>query len=160
MYQNVSDWKFMFFDEKNPKSLEFYYLYRGLYHFITDIVEGLNTLVQERHTHSENCIKVKMSRRTHKVEIYLANEGYGLARLSTDLGHKFGSDVGNEFGVRMRERRPHTSEFAYEIVRVHSLMIYTELIVYNIVGDTKVALLRCLPFFSKLKTGDCKTTGH
>ena len=95
-----------------------------------------------------------MSRRTHKNEIYLANEGSGVAILSTDLGHKFGSDVGNEFGVKMRERRPHTSEFAYDIVRIHSLMIYTELIAYNIVGYAKVALLRCFPFFqsSRLET--------
>ena len=39
-------------------------------------------------------------------------------------------------------------------------MIYTDLIEYNIVGDTKAPLLRCFPFFSKLKSGDIKTTGQ
>ena len=43
---------------------------------------------------------------------------------------------------------------------IHSLMIYSDLIEYNIVGDTKAPLPRCLPFISKLKRGDIKTTGQ
>ena len=88
-----------------------------------------------------------MSRRTQNVEIYLANDGSGLAFFSTDLGHIFGSKVGNEFGVMLRGKGPHKPKSAYDIVRIHSLMIYTDLIEYNIVGDTKVPLLRCFLFF-------------
>ena len=123
MYQNVTEGKFMFFDKKLSKSSEFYYLEPGLYTSLTDLIEAMNILIQERHNHSENCIKVKVSRRTQKVEIYLANEGSGLAFLSTDLGHIFGSNVGNEFGVMLRGKGPHKPEFAYDIVRIHSLMI-------------------------------------
>ena len=50
--------------------------------------------------------------------------------------------------------------FAYDIVRIHSLMIYTDVAEYNFVGDTKAPLLRCFPFISKLKSGDLITTGH
>ena len=149
----------MFFDKKLSKSSDFYYLEPGLYPSIRDIVEAMNILIQERNNPSENCIKVKVSRRTQKVEIYLANEGSGLAFFSTDLGHIFGSNVGNEFGVMLRRKGPHKPEFAYDIVRIHSLMIYTDLIEYNIVGDTKAPLLRCFPFISKLKSGDIITTG-
>ena len=141
--------KVMFFDKKNWKSSEFCYLESGLYPSITDIVEAMNTLIQERHNHSENCITVKMSRRMQKIEIYLANERSGLKIFITDLGHIFGSNVGNEFGVMLRRKGPQEPEFAYEIVRIHSLMIYTNLIEYNIVGDTKAQLLRCFSFLSK-----------
>ena len=127
----------MFFDKKLSKLSEFYYLEPGLYPSITDIVEAMNTLIQERHNHSENCVTVKVSRRTQKVEIYLANEGSGLAFFSTDLGNLFGSNFGNEFGVMLRGKGPHKPKFAYDIVRIHSLMIYTDLIEYNIVGDTR-----------------------
>ena len=120
----------------------------------------MNILIQERRNHSENCITVKVSRRTQKVEIYLANEGSGLPFFNTDLGHTFGSNVGNEFGVMLRGKRPHKPEFAYDIVRIHSLMILTDLIEYNIVGNTKVPVLRCVPFISKLKSGDNITTGQ
>ena len=117
-------------------------------------------IIQERHNHSENCIKVKVSRRTQKVEIYLANEASGIAFFSTELGHIFGSIVGNEFGVMLSGKRPHIPEFAHDIVHIHSLMIYTELIEYNIVGDTKAPLMRCFLSISKLKAGDIITTGQ
>ena len=107
MYQHVTEGKSMFFDTKLSKSSEFYYLLPGLYPSIADIVEAMNILLQERHNHSENCIKVKVSRRTEKVEIYLAYEASGLAFFSTDLGHIFGSIVGNEFGVMLRGKGPH-----------------------------------------------------
>ena len=56
----------MFFGTKLSKSSEFYYLEPGLYPSNTDIVEATNTLIQERHTHSENGITVKVSPRTQK----------------------------------------------------------------------------------------------
>ena len=148
----------MFFNKKLSKSSEFYHLEPGLYPPNTDIIEAMNTLIQERHNHSENCIKVKVSRRTQKVEIYLANEGSGLAFFSTDPGHIFGSNVGNEFGVMFRGKGPQKPEFAYDIVRIHSLMIYIDLIEYNIVGDAKAPSLRCFLFISKPKSGDIITT--
>ena len=120
----------------------------------------MNTLIQERHIHNENCITVEVPRRSQKVEIYLANEKIGLSLFSTDLGHFLGSNVGNEFGVMLRGRGPHQPEFVYDIVRIHSLMIYTDLIEHKIVGDTKAPLLRCFPFIWKLKPGDIKTTGQ
>ena len=122
-YQNVTEGRFMFFGKKFSESSEFNYLEPGLYPSITDIVEAMNNLIHERHTHSENCIKVKVSRRTQKVEIYLANEASGLAFFSTDLVHIFGSNVGIEFGLMLRGKGPHKPEFPYDIVRIHSLMI-------------------------------------
>ena len=47
----------------------------------------------------------------------------------------------------IRGKGPHEPDFAYDIVRIHSLMIYNNLIEYNIVGDTKAPLLRFFPFF-------------
>ena len=150
----------MIFDKKLSKSSDFFCLEPGLYPSITDIVETMKILIQEKHNHSENCIKVKVSRGTEKVEIYLANEGSGLAFFSTDLGHIFGSNVGKEFGVMLRGKGPHKPEFAFDIVRIDSFTIYTDLIECNIVGDTKVPLLRCFHFISKLKSGDIITTGQ
>ena len=50
--------------------------------------------------------------------------------------------------------------FAYDFVRMHFLMIYTDLIEYNIVGDTKTLLFWFIPFISKLKSGDIINTGQ
>ena len=152
--------KFKFYDEKLSKSTSTYNLESGLHTSITDFVEAMNTLIQERNNHNENCIIVNVSRRTQKVVNMLANDTSGLAFCSTDLGHVFGNNLGSEFGVLMIGKGPQGPEFAYDIVRNHSLMIYSGLIEYNIVGDTKTPLLRRFPFLSKLKGGDIIATGQ
>ena len=120
----------------------------------------MNSLIQERNNHNETCITVKVSRRSQKVVIMLANDSSDLAFCSTDLGHIFGNNLGNEFGVLMIGKGPHEPEFAYDIVRIHSLIIYSNIVEYSIVGDTKAPLLRCFLFISKLKGGDIITTGQ
>ena len=161
MYQNLTEGRLNFLGEKLSNSTSTYNLEPGLYTSITDIVETMNTLVQERNNHKETCITVKVSRRTHKVVIMLANDTSSLAIGSTDLGHIFGNNVGNKFVVLMIGKVPHETEFGYNIVVCqHSLMIYSDLVEYNIVGDTKAPLLRCFPFFSELKGGDIITTGQ
>ena len=151
MYQNTTWGKFKFFDEKLSNSTSTYNLEPGLNTSITDVVEVMNKFIQQRNNHIETCITVKVSRRTQKVLIMLANVTSGLSFCSTDLGHVFGNNVGNEFGVLMIGEGPHEPELAYDIVRIHSLIFYRDLVEYNIVGDTKAPLLRCFSFISKLK---------
>ena len=54
----------MFSDKKLSNSSEIYYLEPGLYPSFTDVVEAKNTVIQERHNHSENCITVEVFRET------------------------------------------------------------------------------------------------
>ena len=160
MYQKTTEGKIKFFDEKLSKSTSTDNIEPSLYTSITDIVEAMITLIQEKNNLNETCIAVKVSRRTQKVVFMLPNDTSGLEFCSTDLGHIFGNNVGNEFGELMIGKGPHEPEFAYDIVRIYSLMIYSDLVEYSIVGDTKAPLLRCFPFISKLKGGDIITTGQ
>ena len=122
MYQNVTEGTFIFYDEKLSETTEAYYLEPGLYSSITGIVEAMNTLIQERNNHRDTCITVKVGWVTQKVKVYLAKEESSLAISSTDLGHIFGWDVRNDSGILMRGKEPHEPTFAYDIVRIHSLM--------------------------------------
>ena len=79
MYQNITEGKFKFFDKKLSKSTSTYNLEPGLYTSITGIVEAMNMLIQQRKNHIENCITVKVSRRSQKIVIMLANDTSGLA---------------------------------------------------------------------------------
>ena len=85
MYHNVTEGKVMFCDEKLSKTTESFYLEPGLYSSITDIVEGMNTLLQGRNNHRDTCITIKVSRVTQKVKVYLENEKSSLTICSTDL---------------------------------------------------------------------------
>ena len=145
MYQNITEGNFKFFNEKFLNSTSTYNLECGLYTSITDIVEAMKTLIQERTNHNETCITVKVSRRTQKVVIMLANDTSGLAFCSANLGHVFSNNVGNQFGVLMKGKGPHEPEFAYNIVRIHWLMTYSDIVEYNI-------------FISKLKGEDIVAT--
>ena len=87
LYQHITEGCFKFFDEKSLKSTSTYNLEPGLYTSIKDIVEAMKTLIQERNNHNETCIRVKVSRRSQKVVIILADDTSGLAFCSTDLGH-------------------------------------------------------------------------
>ena len=160
MYQNITEGYSKFFDDKLSNSMWTNNLEPGLYTSITDIVQSMNTLIQEKNNHNETCITVKVSRRSQKIVIILASDTSGLALCSTDLGHNFGNNVGNQFGVLMEGKGPHEPEFAYDIVRIHSLMIYSDLVEYSIVVDTNTLLIRCFPFISKLKGRDIITTGQ
>ena len=114
MYQNVTDRKFMFFSKNKTNSSDFHYLEPGLHPSITEIVEAMSTLIQQRHDHSESCITVKVSRRTEKVEICFTRKKSGLKFFSTDLRHIFGFNVANEYILMLRRKGPH--KFAYDIV--------------------------------------------
>ena len=83
----------MFFDEKLSKTTELHYFEPGLYSSITDIVESMNTLAQERNNHTGTW---KVNRVTQKTEVYLSNEKSSVAFYSTDLGHISGGDVRND----------------------------------------------------------------
>ena len=83
MYQSITERKFTFFDEKLSKSTSTYNLEPGLYTSITDIVEAMNTLIQEKNNHHETCITVKVLRKGQKVVILLAKDTSGFAFCST-----------------------------------------------------------------------------
>ena len=76
----------------------------------------MNTLIQERHNQTETFIAVNVSRSVQKNEKHLAKEGSGLAVFRTDLGHIFGSNVGNDFGDFLSERVPHKPVFFHDLV--------------------------------------------
>ena len=81
MYQNFIGEKFKFFDIFFQNRQNFFYLEPGLCLSITDFVDAESNFFKKRHNHSESCITVKVSRRTQKVEIYLAKEGSGFGFL-------------------------------------------------------------------------------
>ena len=159
-YQNVTEGKLMFYNEKLSKTREAHYLEPGLYSSITDLLEAMITFIQERNKRRDTCITIKVSRVMQKVKVHLANEESSLAIVCSDLRHLFAGLVRNDLGILMSGKRTHEPTFAYDIVRIHSLMIYTDIKEYNIVGDTKAPLLPCFPFISMLKTGDIIITGQ
>ena len=131
----------------------------GLCYSITDIVEKLDTFTHEgrilqRFQSQSTCLEERIKLR------FTSQMKYGLLRFFTaELGLIFKNNAGNDFVKLVRGKRPENAAFVNEIVSMHSLMIYTDLIEYKIIGNTKAPLLRCFSFTSKLTHGDIRTTG-
>ena len=120
----------------------------------------MNLLNQERQNQSESCITIKVSRRTQGADIYHSNERSGFAFFSTDHGHI--SLFQKQFWLwnwRNVERiGPQRHEVGNDFVSLRYLIIHTDLVENNIVGDIKAPLLRCFLFTSRIKAGDVITT--
>ena len=98
-----------------------------------------------------------MSRRTQKVEIYLANEASGLAFVSTNLGHISRSKVGKQLGLILRKKHLKTWICLRQSPHTLSHNI-TDLIELNFEDDTKNPLPRCFLIILELKTRGITTT--
>ena len=112
------------------------------------IVKARNNLLRGQHNHDKSCIAVKLSRTQQKND--LLNERSVPALSSTDSRHILDYFV-NTFCVMLRGERDHKPDFAFIIVCIHSLKIYTDLIEWNYAGATKAPLLRCFAFFRNRK---------
>ena len=108
-----------------------------------------------------NGIYVSVDKITHKVAVHLPENQSVFIIQSADLSHIFSCDLEqNQTGVIMKGKGPHYLQYSYDNIRIHSLMIYSDIIEYNKVGDTKTPLLCCIPFISKVKSGDMISTGQ
>ena len=134
----------MFYNEKLSKK-EAYHVEPGLYSSKADLVKAMNTITHERNNSRDTCIPIKFSSVTQKVKVYLANEESSLASFINDLGHIFGGDVQNDLGKPMHGKSPNEPSFAYDIVRMRSLKIYTaDIVEYKIVGNRENAFASLL----------------
>ena len=163
LYENITEGKFFYLDEATPntKPSDYYTLDPGLYPSISDIVNEMNTKIQERDSYEKITIGLHVDKTTQRISLSLSNRNSLLVTFSAYIGHVFGwEEAVYGMGVFMSGADPHFPKFPYDIVRVHTLMIYSNFVEYNTVGHTNAALLRCIPFILKVKNGDIISTGE
>ena len=145
LYQSVTEGKLTFVDGKESseekRKIVRLNIEPGLYSSIDDIVVAMNNKIRERlgaQVFEYNGIYVSVDKITQTVAVHLAENQSVFIIQSADLSHIFGCDLEqNQTGVIMKGRGPHYPQYSYNIIRIHSLMIYSDIIEYNIVGDKK-----------------------
>ena len=163
LYQIITEGKFFYLDEATPdtKPSDYYTFDPGINPSISDIVNEMNRKIQEREKYGKMPIKLHVNKITQRISLSLPNQNSLLVIFSADLCHIFGCEEAvYGMGVLMSGAGPHFPKIPYELVRIHTLMIYSDIVEYNIVGDEKAALLQCIPFISKVKNGDIISTGQ
>ena len=77
---------------------------------------------------------------------------------SADLSHIFGCDLEqNQTRVITKGKGPHYPQHFYDIIRIHSLMIYSDIIEYNTVCDSFTSLYSFHFQDEKLRDNICRT---
>ena len=168
LYPNVTEGKFTFIDGRESpdekRKIQPMHIEPGLYPRLFDIVVAMNDKVRKRigaQKYEFNGIYVSVDQITQKFAIHLLEDQSVFIIQSADLRHIFGGDLEqNQTGVMIKGKGPHYTQYSYDIITIHSLMIFSDIIEFNIVGDTKTPLLRCILFISKVKNGDIISTGQ
>ena len=99
---------------------------------IVDIVVAMIKKIRERlgaQVFEYNGTYVSVDKITQKVAVHLPENQSVFITQSADLSHIFGCDLEqNQTGVIMKGKGPHYPQYSYDIIRIHSLMIYSDII--------------------------------
>ena len=112
-----------------------------------------DTIAQKLQSQAKCLDERKIWNSPRKWKIWSCNFQHG-------LGSHFWRECWQWYWVIVDRKGPCKPVSAYDIVSIHFLTIYPDLIQYNLGGGTNAPLLRCFQFICKLKSGYCNTNGH
>ena len=158
LYNNITEGKFWYVPQRNTskkrnneetrealnESYEAVTILPGMYLSLDEIFQSMNDALRLRNRQSVE-LKWKVASITRHCEIELASDKSQLVFASQDLC----SILGFSQSVWFSSKGPHRSEFPMDILRFHSVMVYTDIVEFSIIGDTKAPILRCFPFINK-----------
>ena len=161
LYQNVTEGKVTFVDgtesPEEKRKIEQMHIEQGLHPSIVDVVVAMNNReCLGAQAFECNGIYVSVDKISQKIALHLSENQSVFIIQSSDLCHIFDCDY--QTGVIMKQKGSHYPQFSYDIMKIHSSMTFSDIIEYKTVGDTKIPLLRCFPFVSKIKSGDIIST--
>ena len=153
LYHNVTDGRFRFKEGNDDKNLDVLEIPTGLYSSIDDILVTMKQVAAEQDPPKQLNMQWTVNTRNQKIEIKLPRPNSALNIISPDIAHILGFPM----SFLLWGEGPHVSTFPVDILRVHSIMVYTDLIEYGIIGDTKAPILRCFPFISRIQNDSIST---
>ena len=154
LYNNVSDGGF-FFNLSNRTYEEYESVQPtrkiepGLYRTVHEVFFAMSEVVSnsiKSDDSTENQIRWETDPRSGKVKITLPHRDAVLSFPRNDLA----SILGFHQNKILQGPEVHESQFPTDILRIHTVMVYTDIVEYSIVGDTKAPLLRSFPFTQRV----------
>ena len=169
LYNNITEGKFWYVPQRSTskksnneetrealnESYETVTILPGMYLSLDEIFQSMNDALRLRNRQSVE-LKWKVDSITRHCEIELASDKSQLVFASQDLC----SILGFSQSVWFSSKGPHRSEFPIDILRFHSVMVYTDIVEFSIIGDTKAPILRCFPFNNKIQRDSISVTKY
>lgn len=147
LYHNVTDGRFRFKEDTDDTELEVMEIPTGLYTSVQEIFREMKNVVKAKYPGKEMGMNVSIDNRSQRAFISLPKVGSALNIISPDIAHILGFPM----SVLLFGLGPHISHYPVDILRVHSIMVYTDIVEHGVLGDTKAPILRCFPFISRLR---------
>lgn len=154
-YYNIKDGHFEFDadtrDELTPWRKYKYKIDAGMYSSLSEIANAMNSkiMVYNNLKIDKNSIPVSftLNPRTYHVNLELFSKFASLTFKSKDLSNILGFQCDTAY----TDEKEHQSLYPVDISRIHSVLVYTDIIEHDIVGDTRAPLLRSFPFINRLR---------
>lgn len=129
---------------------------KGVYHNLTSIEGEMNNAITRKEIETgrslrksptdKRLIRLQLNQQNLKLNVQLLYQEASLFLKSDDLKQILGIAQS-----RKLKGRTHESDYTFDIARFHTLMIYSDIVEYTIVGDVKVPLLRSISHIPRMK---------
>ena len=149
MYLNVTDGRFRYKSGASDVNFEqVLEIPTGFYASTEQVLHRMRDQIKLHHSDDE--LYWTIDELTSKLEVKLPEARSALNIMSGDISHILGFPM----SVLLIGEGPHYSNFPVDILRIHSVQVYTDIIEYSIIGDTMAPVLRCFPFVTKMKRNE------
>lgn len=158
LYHNVTDGTFKFFNDITSRSETdedvTFTIPKGMYYSAMEIVKHMNKLIKDKYNKPSSDLPIKLTWNAldYHIELTLENEIVVLDLSgSNDLLHIFGFDKKKQGILKGQEKLSWRGDFPVDIVRIHSFLVYSDIVDHGVVGDAKAPILRSFSHIPKLK---------
>ena len=144
-YNNITEGKFRYKPDSDSPVYKLS-IAQGLYPNIQSVIIAMQTEITTVLNNAEHGMEISVNEFKKKIEFQFANNG-ALLNLASN-------DIANVIGFPSPCLIPPAANVAmlpYDIQRIHTVMVYTDIIQHGIIGDTKAPILRCFPLTPRFK---------
>ncbi|MEN0051323.1 MAG: hypothetical protein AAF806_29935 [Bacteroidota bacterium] len=152
LYYNVSDGKFKFnMDITDTDAKTELKIPEGMYYSIQEVIAAMNEAIIDRYDDKNNRVPISItySGKDYKLKLKLRDKLNLLNLTGADLAHILGFKQNGM--LEGMEKLEWESDYPADIMRFHSIMVYTDIIEHGIVGDVKAPILRSFSHIPKLR---------
>lgn len=123
---------------------------KGFYKSLAGLIKTVNYEVNEK-TPEGSMFDISYDQFSGKIKFSFDNEDTVLCLVSNDIANIFGYPNDTTF---ISSELNTESPLPADIARIHTVMVYTDIVEHGIIGDARAPLLRSFPFIHKFKFGE------
>ena len=154
-YRNADDWSKskVFGKPFDYGKIKEFHIEPGLYSSVDEILISMNSVLKKVTKINQNNLKWELNPISRKLQMKLTNRSCGFSFGSSDLRTTTGFDS-DFYDYPESQNAP----YPIDIQRIHSALVYTDIVEYFVLGGTKVPILRYFLFAQNISRESLSVT--